>query len=518
MTLALEPKTVALMTTPHQVSSGLRGLGWDMRTGYSSNRGQTFSPRAFGHGGFTGTVLWIDPELDLFVIFLSNRVHPDGKGLVNPLAGRIGTIVADALTDRPRAPAETIAAQPAPAHATPPSAASPTPAANGAAPRTETTGKPGVLTGIDVLKRDGFRPLQGRRVGLITNHTGVSREGTSTVELLHKAPGVNLVALFSPEHGFQGKLDEGNIRDTRDATTGLVVFSLYGKTRRPTAEMLRGIDTLVFDIQDIGARFYTYTSTMGYAMQVAAEHKLRFVVLDRPNPINGRDVGGPVLDPRKESFIAFHRMPVRHGMTIGELAHLFQNELQLKLDLHVVKVEGWQRGDFWDATGLTWINPSPNMRSLTEAILYPGIGLLETTNLSVGRGTATPFEWIGAPWLDGKRLADDLNRAGLGGVRFETVEFTPDASVHANKLCRGIRLVLVDRQAFEPVRTGLEIAVRLNAWYPQTWEVAKYDRLLASAKVLEALRAGKTARQIEALWQDELNDFVARRAKHLLYP
>lgn len=490
----LQESTVAAMTTAHPVSTGLRGLGWDMRTGYSSNRGESFSPRAFGHGGFTGTAMWIDPELDLFVIFLSNRLHPDGKGAVNPLAGRIGTIAANAILDsrtafsgRPERPGKAVLRNSS------------------------------VLTGIDVLQRDRFRQLQGRRVGLITNHTGVNREGVSTAQLLHKAPGIELAAVFSPEHGLQGQLDVSNIQDTRDPATGVVVYSLYGKTRKPTAETLKGIDTLVFDIQDIGARFYTYISTMGYAMQVAAEHKLRFVVLDRPNPINGCDVAGPVLDAGRESFVAFHRLPVRHGMTVGELATMFNSELRLNLVLEVVRVEGWRRQDYFDATGLRWINPSPNMRSLRAAILYPGIGLLETTNLSVGRGTEAPFEWIGAPWLDGKRLAEAMNRRNLPGVRFEPAEFTPESSKFEKQKCQGIRITITDRNALEPVRIGLAIACELRRAHRDAWDAKAYDRLLGHSAALKALVAGKDAAEIESTWQAELDQFRLRRARYLLY-
>jgi CubicO group peptidase (beta-lactamase class C family) len=338
-TSVLGNATWSEMTRRHEVPRGVRGLGWDKRTGYSSNRGELLSEAAFGHGGFTGTAIWIDPELDLFVIFLSNRVHPNGKGLVNPLAGRIGTIAAAAIRQSAEQPSLD------------------------------------VLTGIDVLVRDKFEPLAGRKIGLITNHTGIDREGVSTVERFHQAENVQLVALFSPEHGFEGKLDVSKIGDARDEGRDLPIYSLYGETRRPTPEMLQGMDTLVFDIQDIGARYYTYVSTMGEAMRSAAEHKLRFVVLDRPNPIGGVAVEGPVLDPGKESFVGFHPLPIRHGMTAGELAAMFNDELRLELDLQVIPVENWRRGDYFDATGLLWINPSPNMRSLNQALLYPGIGL-----------------------------------------------------------------------------------------------------------------------------------------------
>jgi uncharacterized protein YbbC (DUF1343 family) len=368
-----------------------------------------------------------------------------------------------------------------------------------------------------VLRRDGYGQLAGRRVGLITNQTGVSGDGTSTAKLLHEAPGVRLVALFSPEHGPEGKLDLAQIADTRDPATGLPVYSLYGKTRKPTAESLRGIDTLVFDIQDIGARFYTYISTMGYAMQAAAEHKLRFVVLDRPNPIGGVEVAGPVLEAGRESFTAFHPLPVQHGMTVGELAEMFAAERRLGLDLQIVRMEGWRRGQLFDETGLLWVNPSPNIRSLTAALLYPGIGLLETTNLSVGRGTDTPFEVLGAPWLDGRRLAAALNQCGLPGVRFVPIFFTPQASKFAQKRCGGVNISITQRSDFRSVRTGLEIARQLRALYPQLWDARTYDRLLGNKQVLDALLAGQTVEQMESLCEPGLRDFLQRRRQVLLY-
>jgi uncharacterized protein YbbC (DUF1343 family) len=374
-----------------------------------------------------------------------------------------------------------------------------------------------VLCGIDVLERDGFDKLRGRRLGLITNHTGINREGRSTATLLCEAPGVELVALFSPEHGLQGRLDQARIGDTRDEATGLRVFSLYGETRRPTAESLQGLDALVFDIQDIGTRFYTYISTMGYAMQAASKHGLGFIVLDRPNPINGTEVAGPVLDEGRQSFVGFHRITVRHGMTVGELARMFKDELQLELELEVIAVEGWRRADYFDATGLLWVNPSPNMRSLTEAVLYPGIGLLETTNLSVGRGTDTPFEVIGAPWLDGRKLAARLNQRQLAGVRFVPLRFTPDSSKFAGEQCGGVNIIITQRDRFRPLRTGFEIARQLRLLYPEDWALKPYDRLLASAKTLQAVSDGKTVTQIEAGYEDELREYRERRARYLLY-
>jgi uncharacterized protein YbbC (DUF1343 family)/CubicO group peptidase (beta-lactamase class C family) len=483
-TQVLAPATFATMTRGYPVSSGVRGLGWDKRTGYSSNRGDMLSDAAFGHGGFTGTVLWIDPELDLFFIFLSNRVHPNGKGSVNHLAGAIANVVASATDDVEHQAA--IAAAP-------------------------------VLCGIDVLQRDGYRQLVDQRIGLITNHTGRNRSGVSDVELFRTAAGVNLVGLFSPEHGFEGKLDVSKIEDSADKKTGLKIFSLYGETRKPTPEMLAEIDTLVFDIQDVGARFYTYISTMGEAMRAAAELKKRFVVLDRPNPINGIDVAGPMLDAGSESFVGFHNLPVRHGMTTGELARMLASELKLELDLEVIRCEGWSRNQFWDATNLMWVNPSPNMRSLTQALLYPGVGLLETTNVSVGRGTDTPFEILGAPWIHATKFAAALNAQQLAGVAFVPIEFTPNSSKFANESCGGVNLVITDRSSFEPLRVGFELACQLRALYPNDWEIKNYNRLLGNRVVFEAIESGEAAETVLHHASEGLSDFKRRRSSFLLY-
>ncbi len=374
-----------------------------------------------------------------------------------------------------------------------------------------------VLTGIDVLSRDNFAPLSGQRIALITNQTGVDRHGKSTIRILHDADVVDLVRIFSPEHGLEGKLDIPVVGDGTESDTGISVFSLYGDTRRPTPAMLDEIDTVVFDIQDIGTRFYTYISTMGNAMQAASELGVRFVVLDRPNPINGTAVAGPVLDDGKQSFVGFHRIPIRHGMTVGELALLFKDELAIDIELQVVKLEGWQRAQFFDTTSLPWINPSPNMRSLTEAILYPGIGILETTNLSVGRGTDTPFEVIGAPWLDGVALAAQLSDLELPGISFAPLEFTPDASKFSGEQCSGLRMTITDREQFEPVRTGLEIAHLLRRNYPDTWEAEPYLRLLGNDAAHRAVIDGRRYAEISASYIDGLNDFRDRRARFLLY-
>jgi uncharacterized protein YbbC (DUF1343 family) len=372
------------------------------------------------------------------------------------------------------------------------------------------------LTGIDVLQRDAYQLLRGRRVGLITNHTGLNQDGVATADLLRAAPGVELKALFGPEHGIRGALD-AKVPDSVDEATRLPVFSLYGARTRPTPEQLAGLDTLVFDIQDIGCRFYTYISTLHYCLETAVQHQLRFVVLDRPNPIGGVAVEGPITDADKLSFTACHPIPVRHGLTVGELARLFAAETDMSMRMEIVKAEGWKRTDLWHATGLTWVNPSPNMRSLTQALLYPGIGLLEFTNVSVGRGTDTPFEVLGAPWMDGRKLAAELNARKLPGVRFVPIRYTPKSSVHANRLCGGINHIITDWKTFAPLRTGLTIAETLRKLFPKDWEPKRYITLLAHAATYEALLRGESAERLVTSWQPQVEAFRERRKPYLLY-
>jgi uncharacterized protein YbbC (DUF1343 family)/CubicO group peptidase (beta-lactamase class C family) len=517
----LSPLGVAEMTRPRQVTEdgGARGLGWDINTSFSTNRGDLFPTGSFGHTGFTGTSIWIDPASETFVVFLSNRVHPDGKGDVGSLRSRVANITASAVTDvssvararleQSRYVEDMLAGL---ARFTVSSGNARTGEATGMLAPSDAE----VLSGIDVLVRDNFKQLQGLRVGLITNHTGRDRRGRQTIDVLREAPGVKLTKLFSPEHGIRGALDD-KVSDSTDEKTGLPVFSLYGETRRPKPEHLKDLDALVFDIQDIGTRFYTYISTMGYAMEEAAKAKLPLYVLDRPNPITGEGVEGPVADADKLSFISYHAIPVRHGMTVGELAQLFNEERKIGCDVRVVKLENWRRGMWLDATGQSWVNPSPNMRSLTEAALYPGVGLLETTNLSVGRGTDTPFELIGAPWLDGQKLAAYLNARGLAGVRFMPTHFTPRASVFKEQECGGVNVIVTDRARFRPVRAGLEIAVALRRLYPQDWKVDDYQRLLNNADTLERVKRADAPEEIERAWQTRLAEFRRSRARVLLY-
>jgi uncharacterized protein YbbC (DUF1343 family) len=373
-----------------------------------------------------------------------------------------------------------------------------------------------VITGIDALVSTQFVALHGLRLGLVTNHTGLDSEGRATVDLLHHAPGVDLRVLFSPEHGIRGLLDEA-VHDGRDSRTGLPVYSLYGERTRPSAAQLADLDALVYDIQDIGARFYTYSSTLGLVMEEAARHGLAYYVLDRPNPLGGIEVEGPLADPDKLSFTAYHTVPVRHGLTVGELAALYNGEKGIGAKLQVIQMQNWKRSTMWDGTGLTWVNPSPNMRSFTESLLYPGICLLEATNVSVGRGTDTPFELVGAPWIEARALAESLNHRRLPGVRFIPVRFTPKSSVHAGAECGGINIVITSQRSFLPVLTGMAIGDTLLRLYRDHWTYSQFDRLLVNRAAYDAFMRGERAEEIVHSWGSQIHSFKSRRAPYLLY-
>lgn len=497
----LLPETVAAMTAV-QSPAGLprRGFGWDIDSPFAGPRGEVFPIGSYGHTGWTGTRLWIDPFSKTSVVFLSNRNHPDEKGNVIGLQRVLGTLAAQAIPDFNFS------------HV--PGALSPDPQNN--PPSVAAKGNGTVLNGIDVLKRDDFRQLRGRKVGLITNHTGIDRERNATIDLLRAAPGMELVCLFSPEHGIRGELDHEKIGDTTDEKTGLPAYSLYGERRMPSEEQLKGIDTLVFDIQDVGCRFYTYISTMTNCMEAAGKAKIRFLVLDRVNPI-GPLVEGPVLSGER-SFVAAHEIPLRHGMTVGELARLINAERKFGADLGVIRCEGGMPVQWFDGTGQPWRNPSPNMRGPTAALLYPGVGMLEFCKLSVGRGTDTPFEVLGAPYLDDLALAAELNRSGLPGIRFVPVRFTPAASVFANEECRGVRFIVTDRAAFRSVDLGITLACVLQRSHGDKLELEKASKLLGDEPTLEAIRGGSTPAQIKAGWSPGLESFSKRRVPHLLYP
>ncbi len=478
----LAPRTVASMIAPYDVPGGIRTLGWGVTSPW---RGEGLSPTAIGHFGFTGTALWIDPDKDLFVLVLTNRVHPDGKGDAKPLVARLNTLAAQAIG--------------------PPVGRVACPDPHG-----------GVLAGIDVLRDEAFGRLRGQRVGLLTNASGRARDGATTIDLLLGAPGVKLTALFTPEHGLDAA-HAGKIADARDERTGLPIYSLYGETLAPSAGSLADIDTLVFDVQDVGTRFFTYAATMRQAMVAARDHDVRFMVLDRPDPIDGIDVAGPVLIPPSSSFVNYHSLPVRHGMTIGELATLLNADDHLGVALSVVPMRGWRREAYGDETGLPWVNPSPNLRSVDEAILYPAIGLLEATNLAVGRGTDAPFERLGAPWIDGGALAAAVTAEGLAGVVFTPEDFTPDSDRYAGHLCHGIHVAIRDRARFEPVQTGLAIARALRRLYRREWEFAKLDRLLVHPEAMSAIDAGRPLATIVETYRTELAAFMTKREKYLLY-
>lgn len=373
-----------------------------------------------------------------------------------------------------------------------------------------------VQTGIDVLEGQKFAPLRGKHVGLITNHTGVDAQGRTTVELLEHASGVTLVALFSPEHGLAGAKDE-KVASSHDAGSGLPVHSLYGDTRRPTEEMLKGIDTLVFDVQDAGVRFYTYTTTMAYCMEEAAKRNIAFYVLDRPNPISGDIVEGPMLDADQTSFVAYFPLPVRYGLTIGELAQLFNQENHINADLHVITMKNWHRNYFLDSTGVRWIPPSPALRTTKGAILYPGLEILVNSGISVGRGTETPFEEFGAPWMDGKRVADSLNELHLPGLRFSGYSFIPVTGTYVGQRCGGVSVRITDRAAVRSMRLGIELAVMLHKMYPKDFSVEKMQRLTGNAETLRMIEAGTPASEIVASWQKDLEAFDLVRRKYFLY-
>jgi len=373
------------------------------------------------------------------------------------------------------------------------------------------------LTGIDVLEAQNFAPLAGKRVGLITNQTGIDRERRSTIDLLARAPGVKLVALFSPEHGIRGTVD-ARVSSTTDEATGLPVYSLYGETERPTDAMLAGLDVLVFDIQDAGVRFYTYITTMGYAMEAASAHHIAFYVLDRPDPLGGERIEGPMLDRDRTNFVGYFPMPVRMAMTLGEMAQMFNAENKIGCDLHIIRMQNWHRNLWFSDTMLPWVNPSPNLRSVQEGILYPGLEILQASGVSVGRGTDHPFELVGAPWIRGEELAADLNRRAIPGVRFEPEKFTPDSGLYKGELCNGVKVVLTDRDALQAMRMGIEIASALTKLYPGKFEPEKIINLVGNAATVKRLVDGEDPAAIVDGWNKDLEEFRKVRAKYLLYP
>jgi len=498
------PLTIEKFTTPQSPPDQaiLRGLGWDIDSPFSSNRGELFPIGSYGHTGFTGTSIWIDPTSRSYVILLANSVHPHrGKSLTS-LRSRIATIAAASFGIL--APGVSLTGY------------------------NETIVGPGlhrvvepkaeVLTGLDVLIQENFAPLAGKRIGLITNHTGLSRDGKRNIDLM-LAAGIRIAAVFTPEHGLNGVEDQENVLDTKDLATGIPVTSLYaGPTRRLTPKMLAAIDALVFDIQDVGARFYTYSCTMLSSMEEAAKQHLPFYLLDRPNPITGVHVEGPMLDRDLESFVGCLEIPLRHGMTYGELANMANSERNLGLDLHVVTMRGWDRGDWFDSTDLAWVNLSLNMRSLNAATLYPGVAMLEASkNYSVGRGTDSPFEQVGADWIRGRELAAFLNGRYIPGVRVYPTRFRPTSSNFAGQLIQGVRFVVTDRNAFDSTRFGLELGFALEKLYPGKipWEVNRF--LIGDRNIVTSGKNAADPRKTLQEMQQPLATFLKRRENYLLY-
>ncbi|MGA8735590.1 MAG: serine hydrolase [Terriglobales bacterium] len=510
----LSPLTIEKMTTPEQppTSPVLRGFGWDIDSPFSSNRGDLLPVGSFGHTGFTGTSLWIDPTTRTYIIVLTNAVHPRGKGSAVALRSKIATAVAAAL---PLTTAEKTALQCK-------SITGYNEAETGERRMVSRNGE--IKTGIDVLEARGFDLIRGttekKQIGLLTNQTGVDLQGRRTIDVLDQAAGVSLDAIFSPEHGVTGSLDTTDIGNSKDAATGVPVYSVYGATdaaRRPSLEVLKTLDAVVVDIQDAGVRFYTYETTLGYFLEGAAKAGIDIIVLDRPNPITGSFVQGPIPDPGHESFTNYDSLPVRHGMTMGELAKMFNVEHNINARLQVVPAEGWMRGDWYDSTGLAWVNPSPNLRSLTEATLYPGVALIEGTNVSVGRGTDTPFELLGAPWTNSGELAQYLNAREISGVRFVPVSFTPTASAYAGQKCQGINIILLDRDAFDAPELGIELASALHKLYPEQFHMERMNDLLVNQSAFDAIARGDDPRRIADDWREPLEKFAQIRQKYLIY-
>jgi uncharacterized protein YbbC (DUF1343 family)/CubicO group peptidase (beta-lactamase class C family) len=510
----LSPLMIEKMTTPQQppTSQVLRGFGWDIDSPLSSNRGELLPVGSFGHTGFTGTSLWIDPTTKTYIILLTNAVHPRGRGNAVGLRTKIATAVTAALAlTVPEM--EALRWKSITGYNEAQTAARRVAVRNGA-----------VQAGIDVLEAHNFAEIREttgkKKIGVLTNQTGMDGQGRRTIDVLAQAPGISLEAIFSPEHGVTGTLDTTDISNSKDAATGVPVYSIYGSTdaaRRPTPEVLKGLDAIVVDIQDAGVRFYTYEITMGYFLEATAKAAIDIIVLDRPNPVTGSFVQGPVSDSGHESFVNYFPLPVRHGMTLGELAKMFNSERNIKARLQVIPMEGWMRGDWYDSTGMAWINPSPNLRSLTEATLYSGVALVEGTNVSVGRGTDMPFELLGAPWINARELAQYLNQREISGVRFVPVSYVPTSSNYAGQKCEGVNIILIERNALDGPELGIELASALHKLYPEQFHMEKMTELLVNQSVYDAIAKGEDPQRIAQDWQEGLNKFQQVRQKYLIY-
>ncbi len=517
----LTTATVAKMTAPQQPVNGtaLRGFGWDIDSPFSTNRGELFPVGGFGHTGFTGTSLWIDPTTQTFIVLLTNAVHMNAipgheKGSAVSLRTKVATAVAAALALDP-VETEKMRVATLTGYNEMQSAARKLPARNGT-----------VKTGIDVLESSHFAALHPtksgspRRIGLLTNQTGIDADGRRTIDILAKVPGISLDVIFSPEHGVTGTLDTIHVNNTKDEATGIAVYSVYGgkeSARHPPIDVLKRLDAVVIDIADAGVRFFTYETTVGYFLEAAAKAGIEVVILDRPNPITGSIVEGPVSEEGRENFTNYMPEPVRGGMTLAELARFFNGERHVGARLEVVPMEGWQRGDWFDSTGVAWVNPSPNLRDMVEATVYPGVGMIEGANISVGRGTDTPFEIVGAPWIKGREFAAYLNAREIQSVRFIPVSFTPSSSNFAGQRCEGINLIVLDRNLLDATELGIELASALHKLYPGDFKLDRLSDLLVNQPVLQSIDAGEDPRRIVQDWQPRLEEFLRAREKYLLY-
>ncbi len=503
----LDAATVRMMWDAAPEGRGMRTLGWDLSSPYSRPMAPFFPEGSVGHTGFTGTSIWIDPPTRSYMIILTNRVHPYGGGVakIRELRARLTAAAGAQLFQPTLASDATVASGPA---ADAPAPESP--------PEHLVLPSERILTGLDLLVEQKFVMLGGHSVGLVTNQTGIDSRGRRTIDLIANAPGVRLHAIFSPEHGLTGDVD-ADVPNSRDVVTGRPIWSLYGPTRRPSSAMLKDVSLVVFDIQDVGVRYYTYLTTLVYVMEEAAKQRIPVLVLDRPNPINGRVVEGPLMDSDLQSFTAPHPIPVRTGLTIGEFARLAAAERKIPVALTVVPLVGWDRGRWFDETGLPWVNPSPNIRSLTQALLYSGVGLLEATNLSVGRGTDSPFEVVGAPWIEPQGLAAALNQQGLRGVTFQPIWFTPTADVYANVLCGGVRLIVTDREAIRPVTVGLALGRTLRTRHRDQFRPENIQNLLMNRSTMWAFLRGEVLDRVVAWAEMDRASFLKRRASYLMY-
>jgi len=477
-----------------------RGIGWELAPPFVANQDRLPPVGAIGHTGYTGTGLWIDLVTRQFVVILTNRVHPDDSGDARPLRAQVLALLASRTA--PTSTADMGSRLPWTL-----------PTLRDASRLPTSTGP--VQTGIDVLEAQQFAPLAGMRIGLITNRSGFDARGRRTVDVLARAPGVTLAALFSPEHGLNTDLD-APVGDTRDAATGLVVHSLYGTNQHFPAGSLDGLDALVFDIQDAGVRFFTYETTLGYALEAAAARHISLFVLDRPDPLGADRFGGPVLDRGHESFTGYFPLPLQPGMTVGELADLFNREKHLGADLRVIPMQAYARSMRLADTGLGWVPLSPNLRTPAQLDLYPDVALLEGANVSVGRGTPHPFEWVGAPWIDATKWADALNALDLG-AHFDAIDFVPTESAWHGQLCHGVSIRLAAKTSRPVARLGLALLSTLHALYLADFDLAATHGSLGSATLWQALDEGATLDKLEAIEAAQDADFAPLRERYLRY-